>query len=586
MSVTLQAFGWGLLSSCSVLLGCAVGLVRLPGPTTRAVLMSFGGGALIQAVTIELFGELLHEQAKAPGDPSDKNGVKITFYGIGMGIVGGIMFASLNKVLNEGGGFIRRLNTARGAMSLLKRVQRRKAIRLLKRVPAFAPLSEPVLRKLADKMEKEPWRSGQPLLRRGAAQAGLYFVASGAALVELSADDTTDAAAPPTDDDGGGGKTSAPSRVTARPTSPVALSSASRVQIADMAADPPDAVAAARTLKYVVPKDGIFGDAVLLGLGALLPLTASVLTSGKALHLPHEDIAHALGIAPRPALADPAAEAEAWAAEVAGAAGRGPQCHLLGPFGVAGAFLARLVSSAPRDEPPAASAGGAKCGPGPFPGPGPRRPSAVDLLEAAEADELEGGAGKGEAFAALGWRTVEAWGAAAGGSQDGSSNLGSRAASGLFSLPSKLGLSRSNSRSNLADGGLPGDSSASLHKRPTSFFLSRANTFLSFKPKQRDAVAVASVIAEGGTAANLTDELRTEVDHAAHGKTAALVIWCGMLADGIPESLVIGMLANLTPQAYPSLVGFVAAVALAANPPLPTPLPESSGSRRASSPGD
>ena len=28
---------------------------------------------------------------------------------------------------------------------------------------------------------------------------------------------------------------------------------------------------------------------------------------------------HALGIAPRPALADPAAEAEAWAAEVAGA---------------------------------------------------------------------------------------------------------------------------------------------------------------------------------------------------------------------------------------------------------------------------
>jgi len=220
------------------------------------------------------------------------------------------------------------------------------------------------------------------------------------------------------------------------------------------------------------------------------------------------------------------------------------------------------------------------------PFPDPSRPLPGPFPQAAEADELEGGAGKGEAFAALGWRTVEAWGAAAGGSQDGSSNLGSRAASGLFSLPSKLGLSRSNSRSNLADGGLPGDSSASLHKRPTSFFLSRANTFLSFKPKQRDAVAVASVIAEGGTAANLTDELRTEVDHAAHGKTAALVIWCGMLADGIPESLVIGMLANLTPQAYPSLVGFVAAVALAANPPLPTPLPESSGSRRASSPGD
>ena len=174
--------------------------------------------------------------------------------------------------------------------------------------------------------------------------------------------------------------------------------------------------------------------------------------------------------------------------------------------------------------------------PGPFPDPSRTLPGPFPdpSRQAAEADELEGGAGKGEAFAALGWRTVEAWGAAAGGSQDGGSNLGSRAASGLFSLPSKLGLSRSNSRTNLADGGQPAGSSASLHKRPTSFFLSRANTFLSFKPKQRDAVAVASVIAEGGTAASLSDELRAEVwsREAAGGKTSRTLL--GPFSDPSP----------------------------------------------------
>ena len=60
----LQATGWGLLSSVSLLLGCTIGLIKLPGPKFRAVLMAFGGGSLINAVTIELFGEVLHKQAE------------------------------------------------------------------------------------------------------------------------------------------------------------------------------------------------------------------------------------------------------------------------------------------------------------------------------------------------------------------------------------------------------------------------------------------------------------------------------------------------------------------------------------------
>ena len=65
----LTAAGWGLLSSLSVLLGCFIGFWRLPGRSARAVLMSFGAGALLNAVAVELFGEVLFEQADSQPPP-------------------------------------------------------------------------------------------------------------------------------------------------------------------------------------------------------------------------------------------------------------------------------------------------------------------------------------------------------------------------------------------------------------------------------------------------------------------------------------------------------------------------------------
>lgn len=50
-----QAVGWGLLSGSALLLGCIISLTCMPGQRVRAILMAFGGGALLEALSIELY---------------------------------------------------------------------------------------------------------------------------------------------------------------------------------------------------------------------------------------------------------------------------------------------------------------------------------------------------------------------------------------------------------------------------------------------------------------------------------------------------------------------------------------------------
>eukprot|EP00316_Scyphosphaera_apsteinii_P024807 CAMPEP_0119328708 /NCGR_PEP_ID=MMETSP1333-20130426/74053_1 /TAXON_ID=418940 /ORGANISM="Scyphosphaera apsteinii, Strain RCC1455" /LENGTH=145 /DNA_ID=CAMNT_0007337643 /DNA_START=63 /DNA_END=497 /DNA_ORIENTATION=+ len=133
----LIALGWGLASSVSLIIGSCIGIVKLPGQKTRAALMAFGGGALIQAVSVELFGEILHKQ-----ETSDIVGAEITWIAIGAGIFGGLLFKFLNDILNNHGAYLRHLNTAKGSMKLLQRVHTRKLMSRLRQVPIFKDLSE------------------------------------------------------------------------------------------------------------------------------------------------------------------------------------------------------------------------------------------------------------------------------------------------------------------------------------------------------------------------------------------------------------------------------------------------------------
>ncbi len=54
------AFFWGIISAVSLPLGAWIGLMTRPGKKITSALMAFGAGALLFALTIELFSEALH----------------------------------------------------------------------------------------------------------------------------------------------------------------------------------------------------------------------------------------------------------------------------------------------------------------------------------------------------------------------------------------------------------------------------------------------------------------------------------------------------------------------------------------------
>jgi len=60
-SLYLTGLFWGMVSAVSLPLGALIGLWTKPSSKKTSALMAFGAGALLFALTIELFGHALHK---------------------------------------------------------------------------------------------------------------------------------------------------------------------------------------------------------------------------------------------------------------------------------------------------------------------------------------------------------------------------------------------------------------------------------------------------------------------------------------------------------------------------------------------
>ena len=133
----IVAAGWGLLSALSLVIGAWIGITQTPSPKVNASMMAFGGGALIQALSIELFGAILQHQAEA--------GIGCTMAAIAAAVCGGAFFSFLNKVLNDQGAFLRKRATLakvlrkvsfKDGMSQLGQTRQQIVARLQRRPPS------------------------------------------------------------------------------------------------------------------------------------------------------------------------------------------------------------------------------------------------------------------------------------------------------------------------------------------------------------------------------------------------------------------------------------------------------------------
>ena len=137
--------------------------------------MAFGAGALLFALTIELFGHVPHHK--------ESHGYGAAAAVILGAVAGGLLFDLLNQLLNNRGAFIRRLGNARKFVLNIKIQRLHGLIGHLHASPLFRDIPPKSLAKLGKRLYREEFAAGTTVFRQGDAGNAMYFLISGEAEV-------------------------------------------------------------------------------------------------------------------------------------------------------------------------------------------------------------------------------------------------------------------------------------------------------------------------------------------------------------------------------------------------------------------
>ena len=164
-SVTIAAFVMGLVSAFSLPLGTLTTRIWTPGDRSIAILMAFGGGALLAALAIDLVGSALERGH---------------FYILAAGcIAGGLLFRLLNELVNNKGGFLRKSSTVILYLQKRQRERLAKALPSLRRAPFLEGLSTAVIKDLANRTFIMEVAQGDTIYRHQDPSERLYIIDAG-----------------------------------------------------------------------------------------------------------------------------------------------------------------------------------------------------------------------------------------------------------------------------------------------------------------------------------------------------------------------------------------------------------------------
>lgn len=172
----MTGFFWGTLSAVSLPLGAIIGLWTRPNKKITSALMAFGAGALLFALTTELFGHALHVASDQHGTIVNAWIVIMTMTGA---VVGGLLFELLNQILNNKGAFLRKGALIKKHVAREKRQQARVLFRGLSRVKVLRQLPAEEIIKLIPYLKTAEFKQGQIIFKEGDIGDGLYFIVSG-----------------------------------------------------------------------------------------------------------------------------------------------------------------------------------------------------------------------------------------------------------------------------------------------------------------------------------------------------------------------------------------------------------------------
>jgi len=164
-SIAWSAFVLGVVSAVSLPIGAATTRFWRPADRTIGMLMAFGGGALLAALTIDLVASALergHFDTLAVG-----------------ALFGGLLFVVLNQAVNERGGFLRKASTTLYHLRGVEHERVRDIVSRIREADLFSELSARDFKAIAPSVRSLDFPAGGMIYRAGDPADALYIVAAG-----------------------------------------------------------------------------------------------------------------------------------------------------------------------------------------------------------------------------------------------------------------------------------------------------------------------------------------------------------------------------------------------------------------------
>jgi CRP-like cAMP-binding protein len=164
-SLIFVAFAIGIVSACSLPLGALTAQYWQPRDRTAGAIVAFGSGALLAALTIDMVA------------PAFGRG---HYYAVASGcILGGLLFVTLNEVVNNYGGFLRKVSTT---VFHLRRQEHRRFKHILShlgRIDIFKDLATNEFKVMSEIMALREVAQGTSLYQLDDPADALYIVVEG-----------------------------------------------------------------------------------------------------------------------------------------------------------------------------------------------------------------------------------------------------------------------------------------------------------------------------------------------------------------------------------------------------------------------
>ncbi len=183
-SIVLVAFFWGVVSAVSLPMGAVLGLAWKPKQKINSAFMAFGAGALLFALTIELFAHVPHHVAG--------HGSWAMIMVVGGALLGSFLFDTMNTILNDRGAFLRKISSAKRYVALLKRKRAQRLLQELGQITALQKLPPEKMAELIHDLDELSFDTEAPIFKQGDEASEMYFIISGQVQIVLHGDSDTE----------------------------------------------------------------------------------------------------------------------------------------------------------------------------------------------------------------------------------------------------------------------------------------------------------------------------------------------------------------------------------------------------------